>query len=164
MSAEWRTTLARDGDLLASRLDLPAFDFRGRSPTAELLIDAAGETPEDEQAAAVEFVRVHQAEMARRFLAAVADWAGGAGRSQYLDHLAAGTPYRAMIEREMPAGLTPEGAAERVADVGVFVSAESAEGVAYIEVLAECSWDSEHGVSVVFHRDGVKSVGQQGHG
>ena len=64
----------------------------------------------------------------------------------------------------VPEKMTSAQAAERIEVQLIAIDPRFRDGVAYIEIEGNCTWDPDHGFAVVLHRDRVVDVCQQGTG
>jgi hypothetical protein len=135
---------------------------RDRVGQFELTVDTQGERrPSPEQAAAVEYLLANEAHVRGVLLAAAAKYAGEV-RAAYADGLT-GEQSRE-FEEALPENPTPADMDGRIDFSSLNVTENAQEGTAYVEYALNCTWDDEHGVMVVLHRDRVVYVGQQGDG
>jgi hypothetical protein len=168
----WRETV-REGDIYSWQisLKLPAFakpyirakysesDERIGAGRGDYLEEVGGHTrkPTPTQAAAIDDLAAQQAKRLPMVMAALADDAKSY-RAQWVEQ------DKKLADRILPDGMTPEQAAERVAFGHVTISERSRDGHAYVEYHGNCTWDADHGFTVVMHRDRVVGVYQQGTG
>jgi hypothetical protein len=64
----------------------------------------------------------------------------------------------------VPRNMSSAQAAERIEVQQIEIAPRFRDGFAYIEIQGNCTWDPEHGFTVVLHRDRLVDVCQQGTG
>jgi hypothetical protein len=109
------------------------------------------------QAKAIDYLVKHEARLYPKLLRAIAAYAG----DFRLDWEARD---RRLARRVVPRGMGPREVARRIAFRSIYFPRRSRNGTGYVEFHGGCTWDEEHGFSVVMHRDRVVGVMQQGTG
>jgi hypothetical protein len=112
-------------------------------------------TPEQEKA--IDYFIEHEAKLYPVLLRALAKYA----EDFRVDWVAND---QELADKVVPSGMKPEQVAERISFSTVYVSRRSLEGMAYVEVSGECTWDLDHGFCAVLHKDRLVDLSQQGYG
>ena len=69
-----------------------------------------------------------------------------------------------LADRVVPQNMTTKQVEQRVNFRRVYIPPKTRDGIAYVELYGECTWDRDHGFNVVTHRDRIVEVCQQGTG
>jgi hypothetical protein len=149
----------------AQRKAQEAIDERERRrKLGQFEVTLAGEDggqPYAAQVAAVEYLLANEAHVTDVLLGAAVEYA----KSVAPTYRRAWTGLlRRMMNKMLPAKLTPAAMRSHVDFSGVHVTSTERDGVAYVEYAMECTWDEEHGLMVALHRDRVVHAGMQGEG
>jgi hypothetical protein len=71
---------------------------------------------------------------------------------------------RRLADRVAPRNMGPRQVAQRIRFRTIYFPRRSRDGIGYVELHGECTWDREHGFSLVLHRNRVVGIWQQGTG
>jgi hypothetical protein len=167
----WRETI-QPGDIFQWQitLNLPHFDKPRIKPEFHpdetFYLDAKeingikevggdGPKPSEPQAAAIDYLAAHELELYEKILKAIADYA-----QEFRSDWEENSPE--LAAKVLPG--KPEDVADRISFAHVSISPRTKDGIAYIEIAGNCTWDAEHGFCAVLHRDRIVDLSQQGSG
>jgi hypothetical protein len=127
------------------------------SPTPIVLRVKADEAgPTDAQTAAYAYMLDNDAKIASACFRGIAKAVRNLRKAGWFD----GAPPGDMP----PKSLTPDALRTRLQLYDVCITNRVKAGVAYVEYSLNCSWDGEHGLLVVLHRDRLAYSGHTGDG
>ena len=165
----WRQTIHKgDTFMWQITLDLPhlrmprilaEWDADGRATSGQLYEIGwdGGREPSTEHANAIDDLTKREESLYPRVLAAISPYAEPFRHDWVARH-------PEIADRIVPSAMTAEQVAERIAFTILCVSDQSRDGMAYLELMGECTWDRDHGFNVVIHGDRIVGVFQQGEG
>jgi hypothetical protein len=169
----WRETI-EPGDIYRWQitLNLPHFDkpaIKPRfHPDPDTWLDEersagvgeiGGDTaePSEAQAKAIDYLAAHEAELYEKVLKAIAVYA-----QEFRPDWEKNSPE--LAAKVLPREDKPEDVVDRIAFAHICLSPKSKDGLAYVELWGDCTWDADHGFCVVLNRDRIVDLSQQGYG
>ena len=164
----WRQTV-RDGDCFVWQISLnlpllekaridPQCDPKNRSSSDPIKeFGGDGATVSKEQGKAIDYLIENHESLYPRVLKSLAEYA-----KQFRPDWVKINPV--LADRVVPHNMTTDQIERRVNFTSVYITPETRDGMAYVELYGECTWDPDHGFNVVIHRDRIVEVCQQGTG
>jgi hypothetical protein len=119
--------------------------------------DEAGDGPNPDQRAAIEWLQANAGRLPGIALPAIAKWARTA-RDRYADAIASAGDDP---DEVLPPDATVDDIRDRVQFTDATITDRSQDDLAYVELDFECAWDPDDGLQVVLHGDRVVHVGTQ---